>query len=221
MARGTRNPDEVSNELATLGRRLNLPLPRRALLVLGGQAAVVVALGGLVRLFGGRSTFVRPPGAPTDGALLSRCIKCQKCQEVCPTGVVVSVLTAEDAPAAGTPRLDFRSGYCNLCLKCIDVCPTGVLRPTTKEAVRLGVAEIDKERCVAWAWKGCTECSEKCPYEAITLDSSRRPIIDLSKCNGCGLCEYVCPSSSLRAYTRSRGKGIIVVPPGAEQGPAS
>ncbi len=195
-------------------RGLNSPLTRRGFFFLAGQAAMLVGLGGAVRLFGPTSTSLRPPGALAESEFLSHCIKCQKCEQVCPTRVIAPVLVTEDLVGAGTPKLDLRLGYCNLCFQCIPACPTGALQPTTKEAVRLGVAEVNKERCVAWSWKGCTKCYDECPFDAITLDSRRRPIVDASKCNGCGLCEYICPSSSLRAYTRGSGKGIVIIPLG-------
>ncbi len=193
-------------------RRFDLPLTRRAFLVLAGQGAIFVGLGAAIRLLGSGAKFLRPPGARTESAFISRCIRCQKCQQVCPTRVIAPVLVTEDLVSAGTPKLNLRLGYCNLCLDCIPACPTGALHPTLKEDVKLGVAEVDKVRCVAWSWKGCTECYDKCPFDAIILDSNRRPVVDSSKCNGCGLCEYVCPGSSLRAYTRVSGKGIVIVP---------
>jgi len=202
------------NEIET---GFNSPLTRRALLGLVGQAAIVVGLGGFIRFLGRKDGFLRPPGALTEGEFLPLCIKCQKCQEVCPTGTIIPVLLTEDVASVGTPKLNFRLGYCNLCMRCIEVCPTGALQPTKKEAVRLGMAQVDKERCVAWTWGGCTKCYEECPFEAIALDGNQRPIVDASRCNGCGLCEYICPSSSLRSYTRASGKGIVVVRIGVER----
>ena len=198
-------------------RGFNPPLTRRALLGLVGQALIVVGLGGSIRFLGQKDRFLRPPGALTEGEFLSLCIKCQKCQEVCPTGAITPVLLTEGVADVSTPKLSFRPGYCNLCMRCIEVCPTGALQPIEEEAVRLGVAEVDKESCVAWVWVGCTKCYEECPFDAIALDSNQRPIVDASKCNGCGLCEYICPSSSLRSYTSASGKGIVVVPIGAER----
>jgi ferredoxin-type protein NapG len=199
-------------------RGINLSLTRRAFLALGGQAAAVVGLGGFIRFLSGKNRFLRPPGGPTEGEFLSLCIKCQKCREVCPTGAIVSVVMTEDVASAGTPRLSFRLGYCSLCLKCILACPTGALRPVEKETVKLGVAEIDKDSCIAWNWRGCTSCYKKCPVEgALTLDNAKRPSVDASKCTGCGLCEYVCPSTSSGRYTRASGKGIVVVPLGTER----
>lgn len=195
----------------------NSPLTRRALLGLVGKAAIVVGLVGLgfIRFLGRNDRFIRPPGALPEEGFLSLCIKCQKCQEVCPTGTITPVLVTEDVASVGTPKLDFRLGYCNLCMRCIEVCPTGALQLTKKEAVRLGIAQVDKERCVAWTGGGCTKCYAECPVEAIALDSNQRPIVDASRCNGCGLCEYICPSASLRAYTG--GKGIVVVGIGMER----
>jgi ferredoxin-type protein NapG len=126
------------------------------------------------------------------------------------------VLLTTTVLGAGTPQLDFHAGYCDLCLKCIEVCPTGALGPIDKDAIRLGVAEVDRASCVAWLWRGCTKCYEECPWDAILLDDHQRPAVDAAKCNGCGLCEYVCPSSAVRSYSRSRGKGIVVLPIAAE-----
>jgi len=210
LARNNREP-------VVLGTAFNSSLTRRAFLALVGQAAAVVGLGGFIRCLGRKDGFLRPPGALTEGEFFSLCIKCQKCQEVCPTGVIIPVLVTEGAASVGTPKLNFLLGYCNLCMRCIEVCPTGALQPTKKEAVRLGVAGIDKERCVAWTWTGCTQCQQVCPLGAIVLDNSQRPTVDASKCNGCGLCEYICPSPSLRSYTSTVGKGIVVVPLGAER----
>ncbi len=196
-------------------RGLNSPLTRRAFLVLAGEAVVVVGLGGFVRLLRRTDGFLWPPGAVSGREFLSLCIKCQKCQEICPTGTITPVLLAEGAASVGTPRLNFRLGYCSLCMRCIEVCPTGALQPIEKEAVRLGVAEVDRERCVAWTWAGCSQCQQVCPLDAIVLDHSQRPTVDAGKCNGCGLCEYICPSSALRSYTGAGGQGIVVVPLGA------
>jgi len=186
-------------------------LTRRDLLGLAGKSAFLFGLGGVVYLLSRPVGFLRPPGAPEEGLFLSLCVKCQKCQEVCPTRAISQVLVTEDLTAVGTPRLNFRLGYCNLCLRCIEICPTGALQPVMKETVRLGVAQIDKERCVAWAWRGCAKCNKECPLGAIILDDDGRPIVDTDKCNGCGLCEYICPSPSLRAYAGGGGKGIVIV----------
>lgn len=69
-----------------------------------------------------------------------------------------------------------------------------------------------KDACVAWDWAGCTVCKDECPVEgAITLDDHDRPVVHAEFCDGCGRCEQVCPSASLRAYDASASaKGIVV-----------
>ena len=44
------------------------------------------------------------------------------------------------------------------------------------------------------------------------LDEHDRPVIQENLCNGCGRCEQVCPTASLRAYdSTAAAKGIVVV----------
>ncbi len=186
-------------------------ITRRAFFSLSAAATGLLCLGGLASLFR-RYRFLRPPGAAANPSFLSQCIKCQRCQQICPTGVIVSVLVTEDVQSAGTPRFDLRAGDCTLCMKCVEVCPTGALLPLSKEQVRLGIATVDKERCIAWTWKGCTLCEPECATHAIVLDESRRPTVDASLCNGCGRCEHVCIVSIARAYGDLGGKAIVVAP---------
>ncbi len=187
-------------------------MTRRDLLLLAGKGTFLFGLGAIGFFFARRAGFLRPPGAREENAFLALCVKCQKCVEICPTRAITQVLVTEDVSAAGTPRLDYSFGYCSLCMRCIEVCPTGALQPVLKESVRLGMAQIVPERCVAWAWMACTKCSKECPEEAISLDADKRPVVEAAKCNGCGLCEYICPAPALRAYRGKGGKGIVIVP---------
>lgn len=53
------------------------------------------------------------------------------------------------------------------------------------------VAEIDKTRCIK-----CDLCYIACrdgAYDAIKLDEERLPTVDEEKCDGCSLCEQICP----------------------------
>lgn len=184
---------------------------RRSFVKLAAGAAGVVGLGGIARLLGSRGPFLRPPGAGAEHDLMARCLKCQKCQEACPHGAIAPVLFLEGPAQAGTPRLDYDLGYCDLCLKCVAACPSGALRPVRQESVRLGVARIIQESCIAWSWGGCTRCAAECPTQAIMLDEHGRPVVDAARCNGCGLCQYLCPSASLRDNSSHIGKGIVVV----------
>ena len=120
---------------------------------------------------------------------------------------------AESLVAYGTPTLAFEHGYCDFCMQCVDACPTGALSYGGTRERDLGVAVVVKDACVAWDWSGCTVCKDECPVEgAITLDDHDRPVVHPDFCDGCGRCEQVCPSASLRAYDASvQNKGIVVV----------
>ena len=87
------------------------------------------------------------------------------------------------------------------------------LLPQSGKATVNGIAVVNERSCIAWDWKGCTVCVDECPQDAIALDEQGRPLVDDALCDGCGLCELICPSSSLRSYGggRSEAKGIVVV----------
>jgi translation initiation factor RLI1 len=77
-----------------------------------------------------------------------------------------------------------------------------------KRRTSIGIARIDRERCIAWAeGRDCIVCEEMCPVpeKAIRLDeqgkedlhgatpSILRPVVVEGLCIGCGICEYRCP----------------------------
>lgn len=171
----------------------------------------VISLLSPAEVFAGNESVspLRPPGALPENEFLSKCIRCQKCLQVCPTKVLVPTSLSHGIIAVNTPAVSFRRGYCNSCLKCSEVCPTGALVPVTKETLDIGTAAIIEKDCVAWDWTGCTVCVDNCPLKAIYLDEHKRPVVIPEKCNGCGICELKCPSPSLRASIQ--GKGIIVI----------
>ncbi len=180
------------------------------------NAAIVVGLGALVRGEDSHTPPVRPPGAIPEPAFLASCLKCQRCAEVCPNGIIIQTILEENVLGYGTPRLNFRQGYCTLCMKCAQVCPTGALRVPPGAPAAPGVAEINTANCIAWNWGGCTKCYQVCPQQAVHLDSSERPEIDAARCTGCGQCEYECPAASLRSSTLTSGKGVTVKPIGRQ-----
>lgn len=102
-------------------------------------------------------------------------------------------------------------GFCDFCMKCVDACPTGALADFDPRAQRLGVARINERSCLAFENAGgCTKCVEYCPFGAISLDADRRPVVDESACNGCGICENVCPSSTYRSFSEGSRRGINI-----------
>ncbi len=190
-------------------------MSRRQFCIAGCAAAVLVGAGGAGAFArdSAQAVYLRPPGAESEADLLSKCDRCQRCVQACPYNLVQPRPLSLDFPTVGTPELVFKDGYCDFCMKCVEVCPTGALSLGVPSASNIGVAKVVRDACVAWDWQGCTVCADACPVEgAIHLDERGRPHVRSGLCNGCGICEQVCPAPSLRAYDSSSAeKGIYVV----------
>ena len=185
------------------------PIGRRSLLAGSVGAAGLFALGAAAS--GGSGTLIRPPGAADPQAFLSRCLRCDRCRSVCPTGVIGVGGFSDGLAVMRTPVMNYRHGYCDFCRKCAEVCPPGAILDFDPETETVGLAEIT-EACIALRTGACTKCHEACPYDAVMLDAQNRPIIDADRCNGCGKCELICPASVFQAYKRGMEKGVVVRP---------
>ncbi|WP_018305364.1 4Fe-4S dicluster domain-containing protein [Desulfitobacterium hafniense] len=159
--------------------------------------------------------YQRPPGALNEKDFLARCIRCLKCGEECPTGVITFGKSLRGEMMATPILMD--KDQCNLCMSCINICPTGALRPLTENpelhakkaqkmhskerdahpSFNLGVAQLQKDKCILYHGRNrkCLLCYEACPLkdEALYIDDQGRPVIDKIICYGCGLCEIACP----------------------------
>jgi ferredoxin-type protein NapF len=141
---------------------------------------------------------IRPPGALPEGEFVSVCTGCGQCLKVCPNNALQSTFLEAGLAGLYTPRLVPRVGYCEeFCNFCGRVCPTEAIQDLTleeKRLIQMGIAHIDKTRCIAWdSEKICLVCNEQCSYQAIVGDEKKRPIIKEEKCTGCGICEKKCP----------------------------
>ncbi len=141
---------------------------------------------------------LRPPGAVEENEFLQKCIRCRKCEEVCPFESIKSA-HGEWGLKMGSPIIHPRDTPCYLCedFPCIESCPTEALEPIkSKNDVKMGIAVIDKTLCFAYNDILCRACFERCPIhrEAITMKDELYPVVDENKCVGCGICEYVCPT---------------------------
>jgi polyferredoxin len=200
------------------------PGRREAVLAVGAGVATAMLLGAGVARAVKRPGLIRPPGAQDEGRFLSRCLRCGECMKVCPTSGLQPTLAEAGLEGLWTPVLKSRLGYCDYaCHACGQVCPSGAIPPLPlpkKRAQVIGVAVIDKDRCLPWASDTpCIVCEEMCPVpeKAIELSGQRlitradgsqdylsRPKVIASRCIGCGICEYKCPLEGASA--------IIVVP---------
>ena len=158
------------------------------------------------------SVLLRPPGSLEETEFLKRCVKCGECMKVCLTNGLQPTLLEAGLEGLWSPRLIPRIGYCEYrCTLCGQVCPTGAIRSLPLEEkmkIRIGLAMIDKGRCLPYAHSTpCIVCEEVCPTspksiwfeESTVKDRSgkeiivKQPHIDLDRCIGCGICEAKCP----------------------------
>ncbi len=204
------------------------PGRRSALIAVGaGVTAAVLFSTGVARAVK-HPGLIRPPGAQDEGRFLSRCLRCGECMKACPTAGLQPTLGEAGLEGLWTPVLRSRLGYCDYaCHACGQVCPSGAIPALTLPEKRrrvIGVAVIDKDRCLPWAsGTPCVVCEEMCPVpeKAIELGGRRlitrangsqdylsRPRVIAARCIGCGICEYKCPLEGSSA--------IVVVPAGAD-----
>ncbi len=89
------------------------------------------------------------------------------------------------------------SGLCKACGKCVAACPKKLieLRPVSGVA-NVACSSHGKGKPVMDACKsgciGCTLCEKQCEHGAIVMDNNI-PLIDYTKCTGCGKCAEKCP----------------------------
>jgi ferredoxin len=218
------------------GRAAAAAAERRPLADLSRRAVLGAAVGGFVmaplqaigaenverdrKVFKASDKLIRPPGAHPEGDFLSRCVRCGACMKVCPTNALHPASFEGGLGALWTPIVVPKVGYCDdHCTLCGQVCPTAAIREVTlddrlgrngRSPVRLGLAHVDRNRCLPWALaKPCIVCEEVCPsiqgQKAIKLAKDRvqapdgrwvdvqKPVIDPAYCIGCGICENKCP----------------------------
>ena len=139
---------------------------------------------------------LRPPGATTELKLADTCMRCGRCEAMCPRQAI-RPLSAEYGDAHGTPHIVARDAPCVLCegLLCSTVCPSGALTPVRRATeVQMGIAVIDATRCLPYRGDKCSVCLDRCPIQgALRLDEKGRPQVH-DTCTGCGICEYYCPT---------------------------
>ncbi len=198
---------------------------RRAWLRLASEALLVAAGAGIAFLMrraalARGSPPIRPPGALDEGRFAGVCTRCGNCIRACPTGI----LRHDAAPARPegwlAPIAVFDRGYCREdCAACSAVCPSGAiacLSPKEKRLVAMGIAKVELEFCHLANDHECEICRRHCPFGAITYAwdesaYSRRPLVDASRCTGCGACEVACPCTSGPEQPPQR-KAIRVAP---------
>lgn len=115
------------------------------------------------------------------------CLGFGSCKKACAFGAITIV--------NGLPVVD--ESKCVGCGSCVVTCPRQImaLRPVSSK-VTVECNNPEKGKPVMDACSvgciGCTLCTKECEFGAITMNGSI-PVIDYSKCTGCGKCAAKCP----------------------------
>jgi polyferredoxin/Pyruvate/2-oxoacid:ferredoxin oxidoreductase delta subunit len=224
------NCDDICPENAVrfgFGRKhaAAMDLGRRRVIAsaLGGVAAVpLLRITPLAKTNSHNAWLIRPPGSLEEKEFLKRCVKCGECMKVCITNGLQPTLFEAGVEGIWSPLLVPRIGYCEYrCTLCGQVCPTGAIKKLTieeKAKVKIGLAMIDRGRCLPWAHATpCIMCEEVCPTpkKAVWFEKAQvrdrkgvvltlqQPRVDLELCIGCGICEAKCPVLGRPAITVS------------------
>ena len=163
----TREAADTATAQAASGKQAKTGGMTRRTLCLGiGGAAVMLGLGGLK--LANPQAIIRPPGGQDEDRLISACIRCEKCYEICPRDVIRPAHIEDGILNMRTPTFDFSENYCDWCTEenggtplCVSACPTRALElpaGATKENVIIGRAVINTDWCLAYKLIGCRFC---------------------------------------------------------------
>lgn len=187
-------------------------LPERRVLLGGLLSGFFLAGSFRFRRPEAEARLLRPPGVRSEGEFLGKCVRCGECMKVCLRGALYPAIAQAGVEGVFTPVLTPRLGYCEYnCTLCGQVCPTAAipnLPAPQKKLEVIGKAVFDKNHCLPYARSvNCIVCEEHCPIPQKAIRSEvvagvdpngrpirlQKPYLVEELCNGCGICENVCP----------------------------
>jgi len=187
-------------------------LPERRVLLGGMAGGLLLAVPTRFRHPERESRLIRPPGVRSEDQFLKKCVRCGECMKVCLRSALYPAAYQAGIEGFYTPLVIPRLGYCEYnCTLCGQVCPTGAIPDLPVEAKQrevIGKAVFDKNHCLPFARRiDCIVCEEHCPIPekairsreitTVGLDGAskvvKEPYVVEEICNGCGICENVCP----------------------------
>lgn len=187
-------------------------MERREFCLGAASAAGLALLGSASLVPSSGESLLRPPGGYSEERLIGACIRCDRCRSGCPRHCISLGVLEQGLINVGTPVMNFTFGSCDFCEndsmgpRCVRLCPTGALALKADDNPLIGRAFLDADECVH-----CGKCVPACTFEALTWDETTQlPIVDENACNGCGACEFVCPSASYGYYVGASHRAISV-----------
>lgn len=156
-----------------------------------------------------RQTPITPPGSLSAANMSKKCTGCQLCVSECPNQVL---RPGTNWMSIMQPTMSYELGYCRPeCTRCSEVCPAGAIKPIQKEeksSIQIGHAVWVKKNCIPLTdGVSCGNCTRHCPVGAIEMvpsdpddeESLKIPVVNESRCIGCGACENLCPARPFSA----------------------
>ena len=204
--------NRVAFRLSSIGAAGGEYLPERRVLLGGLVSGFFVSRLFRFRQPEAQARLLRPPGVRKEEEFLQKCVRCGECLKVCVKSALYPAIMQAGLEGLYTPVLIARLGYCEYnCTLCGQVCPTGAIPNLPKEQKKrevIGKAVFDRNHCLPFARQiNCIVCEEHCPIPQKAIRSRMEmqkapdgrtvqvqvPYVVDEICNGCGICEYVCP----------------------------
>lgn len=155
-------------------------------------------------LFGdirGNRAPIRPPWALEDSEFTQVCSRCGECQKACPSQILI-------CGSGGFPEVNFALGGCDFCGQCLQACRPGALKAEVPApSLAWSLIAVIGDQCLSAKGIVCRACGDNCEVDAIhfQLQTGGRalPILDDSRCNGCGFCVSACVGRCIQVAARA------------------